>query len=263
MSPLPTTYLFIIAPNNSGSTLLRNLIAANAPCMTLLREGQHVPGFVGPSTRGTGTRLIWASRQEWIDQFRDPNVYDWSQTRKAWQAQADVPQSSNGTPKPVFVTSSPPFLLIVDQLRTHFPEARFVFLTRHPLAAIEGIIRRAHQQPLDKGDNIAEVAAQHMGYCLTMQTKNIERHSDVSIALRYEDLCAAPDNAAQRISDLVPALGDLRFHQRVSVKGEPPRPIIDRNEQQISRLTVDELTQIKGSGGYLLGPELSALGYDF
>lgn len=241
-----TTHMFVIGPNNSGTTLLRNLIAANGPCASLPMEGQHTPGFIGPSSRGTGTRLIWASRAEWIANFRDPAHYDWRETRTAWHVQAAKVDDLGAPVKPVFVTSSPPFLLIVDQLRAAFPDAFFVFLVRDPYAAIEGIIRRAGQQPLSGNENIAEVAARHISACLQYNLQNIEKHRDVGIALTYEDLCADPAQAARKIGALVPDLADLQFDAQVPVKGVPAAAIANKNAEQIARLTTEELEKANG-----------------
>ena len=236
------TNLFVIAPNNSGSTLLRNLIAANG-CLSLPMEGQHAPGFAGPSSRGTRTRLIWASREEWIETFSDPAKYDWGRSQAAWYAQATRPDEGRQRTKAVFVTSSPPFLLAVDQIRKHFRNPRFVFLVRNPYAAIEGIIRRADQQPLGPDDDIVEVAARHMLRCLREQAGNIDAHRDVSVSLTYEQLCASPAAAARCIDGLVPEIGGLDFNRSVPVKGMPASPIIDRNAEQIARLTRAQIAQ--------------------
>lgn len=241
-----STHLFVIGPNNSGSTLLRNLIAANGPCASLPMEGQHAPGFAGPSSRGTGTRLIWASRAEWIATFRDPAHYDWRATRKAWHAQTTMAEDLGSSKKGVFVTSSPPFLLIVDQLRAAFPGARFVFLVRNPYAAIEGIIRRAGQQPLRRGDHIAEIAARHITACLQYNQQNIDNYGDIGIALTYEELCADPAQAARKIGTLVPDLATMQFNAEVSVKGVPAAAIVNRNAEQIARLTDEDFETANG-----------------
>tara|TARA_R110002124_G_scaffold163261_1_gene330548 strand:+ start:8452 stop:9252 length:801 start_codon:yes stop_codon:yes gene_type:complete len=254
------THLFVIGPNNSGSTLLRTLIETGSQCLTLPMEGQHVPGFIGPSSRGTGTRLIWASRPEWVSAFRDPSAYDWSKTRRAWALQARNRADDQKSPSRILVTSSPPFLLIVDQLRAQFPDARFIFLARNPYAAIEGIVRRANQQPLAPGEDIAKIAATHIGKSLHQQAINIDQHADLSVSMTYEDLCENPEAAAAKIEDLAPELGSINFAKRVQVKGQPLGAIVNNNNKQIARLTAKE---IKDANAVLskFGGTLAKFGY--
>ncbi|MCW3836917.1 sulfotransferase family protein [Sphingomonas canadensis] len=236
------THLFVIAPNNSGSTLLRNAIASSRHCWSLPREGQHVPGFVGPSTRETGTRLIWASRPEWVALFSGIG-HDWRRTRDAWHAQATAQDPAAS----VFVTSSPPFLLNVAALRQAFSDARFLFLTRNPYAAIEGIMRRADQQPLEPGEDIRIVAARHLAVCLARQRNNLLDHGDIGMALSYEEMCADPRGTAARVAALVPALEGFEWPDRIAVKGIEGRPIADMNADQIARLSENDRSVISAT----------------
>ena len=134
---LVQTHLFIICPNNSGSTFLKNVLATASQTWNLVREGQHIYGFAGPK-RYYGMHLIWASKQEWVDMFCDDRVYNWQRSRKAWYFQA----FSRNPEAKIFVTKSPPFLLYVDQLQRHFTNAKFIFMVRNPYAVVEGIYRR-------------------------------------------------------------------------------------------------------------------------
>ena len=61
------THLFGIAPNNSGSSFLKEALATCRSTWNLTREGQRMLGFVGPATprkgrpdleRGTGLARV-------------------------------------------------------------------------------------------------------------------------------------------------------------------------------------------------------------
>src|SRR5262245_57750384 len=84
---LVRTHLFVICPNNSGSTFLKNALATSRRTWNLLREGQNTFGFAGPRSIGK-LALGWASDQRWIDRFTDSRNFDWPRIRRAWYFQA-------------------------------------------------------------------------------------------------------------------------------------------------------------------------------
>lgn len=240
LETLVKTHLFLISPNNSGSTFLRRALALSHHVWSLQREGQHMPGFAGPSTRGTGASLIWASSDKWIDLFSDPAAFDWQRTRRAWyfHASAHDPEAS------VLAVASPPFLLQVDQLAAAFGDARFLFVLRNPYAMVEGICRRADRQPIAPGDDIRTVAARHAVACFERQRDNLARHGDRGTYFTYETMCDAPGEVERAIIALVPALSDLQLDRKIKVKSIYDEQLRNMNPDQIARLTPEDLCVI-------------------
>ncbi len=234
---LVRTHLFVIGPNNSGTTFLSAVLAKSRHTWNLRREGQHTFGFVGPATRGTEVPLVWASEPAWIAHFADPAAYDWAATRRAWyfQAFARSPEAS------VFVTKAPPFLLVVDQLAEAFREARFLFLVRDPYATAEGIVRRRERQSDASRADVLRRAARHLVACFERQRANVAAFADRGVFFTYEAMCADPAGVGAQIRRLVPALGDLDLDQRVAVKGIYDERLRDMNADQIARLSADDL----------------------
>ena len=244
------THLFIICPNNSGSSVLKEALATCRNTWNLVLEGQGTPGFVGPPTVWTpapgepSARWIWASRQGWIDALRDPDAYDWPRTRVAWYgaAYARDPAAT------VFATKSPPFLLYVEELLRHFPDARLLFMVRNPYAVCEGICRRYRESFLS-GDRegfkapdggLEEAAATHVANCLRWQRRNLEAHGERGVLFTYEAMCADPAGTEERIQALVPALDDLNLRRRHAVK-EYDEVLTDMNARQIERLDAAQI----------------------
>ena len=239
------THLFIICPNNSGSSFLKEALAACRNTWNLQLEGHGTPGFVGPPTVWTpapgepSARWIWASRQDWMDALRNPDAYDWPRTRAAWYAAAYA-RDPGAT---VFVTKSPPFLLYVDELVRHFPDARFLFMVRNPYAVCEGICRRYrhsflsgdHERFEEPAGGLEEAAATHVANCLRWQRRNLEAHGERGVLFTYETMCADPAGTEAGIRALVPALNDLDLRRRHAVK-EYDEALTDMNAQQIERL---------------------------
>lgn len=253
-----TRHLFLLAPNNSGSTFLAAALGACARAWSLPREGQHVAGFHGPSSRGTGTRLLWAADPASIATFRDPAAYDWARTNRAWNfhARADHPEADT------LIVASPPFLLIADQLAAAFPDAAFLIMVRNPYAVAEGIIRRgAAAGPVAPGDSLAAAAARHIVATLAAQQANRTALADRAALFTYEEMCRAPDAVTRRIDALVPALADLTLDRSLPVKGRYHERLRDMNAEHVARLTPDQRADLDAVfAGHR--PLLAAFGYD-
>ncbi len=223
------THLFVICPNNSGSTFLKEVLATSRATWNLHREGQKMLGYAGP-VPGSDVALIWASTPALRDSLTDARSYDWARTCRAWyfQAFAQDPRAS------VFVTKSPPHLLLVEDLARHFANPKFVFMVRDPYAVCEGICRymRGRLPPSD----LPERAARHVVACLAQQRRNVEAHRSDGVFFTYEAMCREPGVAGRRIAALAPELDDLELRRRVAVKGHYHEMLTDMNERQIARL---------------------------
>ncbi len=251
LARLIATHLFVICPNNSGSSFLAAALHTCRAVWRLPQEGHWVQGFRGPvpwrlrRPGGPPPDLLWASRREWINQFTDPSRHDWPITRKAWyfHARARDPNAS------VFVARSTPHLLQVEQLQHHFPNARFVFMVRNPYAVCEGICRRYRTRRVHAyesgfvrtGRSLEATAARHVAACLAWQRRNVERYRDSGVFFTYEAMCAAPVETARRIHGLVPALDDLNLRQRLVAK-DYREMLTDMNERQLANLGGEQIT---------------------
>ena len=238
------SHLFVVAPNNSGSTFLSNALATCLAVWSLPEEGQTIPGYVGPVTTRGPDLAIWAAERRNRRLFADPQRHDWPRTRKAWyfHARARSPEAS------VFVVKSSQQVLQVDQLAKHFRNAKFLFMVRDPYAMCEGICRnhrrrfgRQAQPPAQaKGRSLEERAAAHALNCLIEQRRNIEACGDHGVFFTYEAMCAAPEQAAQKIRSLAPELADLNLRRRLPVKGRYFEMLKDMNARQIASLTAEQ-----------------------
>ena len=225
------THLFGVAPNNSGSTFLKEALTTCRATWNLQHEGQRMLGFVGPS-QYRKIPLIWNAEPEWRAVLTDPGAYDWPRTRRAWyfQAFARTPEAS------VFYTKQPPFLLYVGELARHFPNPKFLFMVRNPYAVCEGICRNLRRSGLARGRDLPAAAARHVVHCFDSQRRNVETHGERGVFFTYEAMCDEPEAVEAKIRALVPELDDLRLRQRLLVKGHYHEPLTNMNERQIARL---------------------------
>ena len=226
-----TTHLFVICPNHGGSTFLKEALATCRMTWNLEREGQHMLGFAGPSSRASRAGLLWASEQRFIDLFSDDAAYDWWRIRNAWyfQAFARDPAAT------VFVTKSPPFLLNVAGLNRNFPNPRFLFVVRNPYAVVEGIWRRRWKRPNFDAPTMLQAAARHAVTCLEYQRRNVDAYRDNGRFFTYEAMCDRPLEVEAQIRSLVPELDDITLRQKLAVKGMYDEMLTNMNDRQIGR----------------------------
>ena len=225
------THLFGIAPNNSGSTFLKEALATCRATWNLLHEGQHMLGFAGP-VASKEAPLIWSAEPDWLAPLTDPGAFDWPHTRRLWYFQAFACTSAAS----VFYTKAPPFLVYADELAKHFPNTKFLFMVRNPYAVCEGICRNLRRSRLARGRDLRAAAARHVVNCLDYQRRNLETHGERGVFFTYEEMCGEPEAVEGKIRALVPELDDLRLRQRLLVKGHYHEMLTNMNERQIARL---------------------------
>ena len=248
LADLIGTHLFVVCPNNSGSTFLAAALETCRAAWRLPREGQMIRGFAGPTTIAPTGRerwfpgLLWASEPRWRDLFADPRHYDWPRTRKAWYFHA----RAHALDASVFVTKSTQHVLHVEQLVRHFRNARFLFMVRDPYAVCEGICRRYRtrlgarfqRQFVVPGRSLP--AAAHVVNCLAWQRRNVEAYRDRGVFFTYEEMCAEPVTVERKIETLVPELDDLILRRRIAVK-EYDEMLTDMNARQIANLAAEDV----------------------
>ena len=248
---LVDTHLFCVVPNHGGSSFLRTALETSHATWNLTFDGPWLRGYVGPRWKPLPNfpmpGKVWAAEPRWAAALADPARHDWRSTRHAWyfQAHAWRPDAS------VFVEKSVRNPAQVQMLASNFRNAKFLFVVRNPYAVCEGIWRtfqQRHRQLTSAacwgGKPFEEVVARHVLNILRMQARNLDAFGERGVFFTYEELCRAPEHVARRIRALVPALGDLRLRQRLSVKGTYDEPLTDMNAKQIARLNARQLAAI-------------------
>ena len=249
LADLIETHLFVVCPNNSGSTFLAAALGDCRAAWRLPTEGQMIRGFAGPvpwrpEASPWIPRLLWASEQRWIELIAAPGSYDWPRIRKAWYWYA----SAHADDATVFVAKSPHHVLHVAQLATHFSNARFLFMVRNPYAVCEGICRRYRTRLAEHlkrqfavpGRRLPTAAAIHVANCLAWQRRNIEAWRDRSVFFTYEEMCEEPEAVAQEVRALIPAIDDLVLNRRIAAK-DYDEVLANMNSRQIANLRAEDV----------------------
>jgi hypothetical protein len=224
------THLFIVCPNNSGSTLLVELLGTSAHASifdSLNHEGQWVAKTAGegimPYPQGHELRN-WTVN---TSKFADPCNYDWPRLKQAWT-------DAWSTSKSVRVEKTPSLVVSAPMFQEQFENARFLLCIRDPYAFCEGVRRRQGYA--------LEIAAAHWLRSAELQLRNKELLTP-QVFFTYEELCDRPSEVVGRIADLIPELADIdvtRVFDVMSCRSE----IRDQNRTQIARLSADDIGAI-------------------
>ncbi|MCA8949212.1 MAG: sulfotransferase [Planctomycetes bacterium] len=206
------TYLFVLCPPYSGSTLLWNLVSTSEAVSALPTEGQFLP------------EVAELMRHEPWNRDRE---LPWPRIKAVWDAHWDHRKS-------VLVEKSPPNIIRTADIVAHFQPVAFLVMVRDPYAHCEGLMRRNGWSP--------ELAAEFAVRCLEQQDRNA-RELAPALRITYEQLAGDPDATARRIEAFLPRLGRLDTGRRFrihAVDGYVERGIEDLNATKIARLSTAE-----------------------
>ncbi|MCB1705202.1 MAG: sulfotransferase [Halioglobus sp.] len=208
-----STYLFVLCPPYSGSTLLWKLLSTSANVSALPTEGQFLP------------ELEHIMREK---PWRRDHPLPWIDIKRVWERYWD-------SGKPVLLEKSPPNLIRPHEILAHFDPVRFIVMVRNPYAQAEGLMRRNNWTP--------SRAANFSMMCLRTQLDNANALQD-TLVITYESLVQDPATACGQLADFMPALSDMdpsanfEIH---SIDGTRNRPITDLNSRKIAALTADQI----------------------
>ncbi|GAA3836235.1 sulfotransferase [Sphaerisporangium flaviroseum] len=177
---LLTAPVFIISPVRSGSTLLRALLDAHSKL--------HAPHelHVRRLTVGFGTLLAEQAMEALGHNQADLEHLLWDRV-----LHRELVRSGKET----IVDKTPANAFAYKRLITCWPDARFVFLLRHPVS----IARSWHEASPEKRSQ-EEAALDALRY---MKAVEKARSALTGPTLRYEDLTADPERETRRVCDFL------------------------------------------------------------
>ncbi|MGH9064284.1 MAG: sulfotransferase family protein [Acidimicrobiales bacterium] len=197
-NPEDHTLVFVGGLHRSGTTLLARLLASSP----------DVSGFAGtgaPSDEGQYLQDVYPTANVYGGPGRfgyQPDMHQTEGSVLATRASRDVlwAQWSRhwDLSRPVLVEKSPPDLLKARLLQALFPEARFVFVVRHPLPTAIATQRWCHRSLLRLVD--------HWAHCHLLMQGDLP-HLRRRLVVRYEDLTSDPCSTLLAVRSFV-GLGD-------------------------------------------------------
>lgn len=236
--PVPEKWVFIVGCNDSGTTLLHNILAKHPFIGSMPNEGQFCTDqLITP--KSLGLSRIWATQIDrfYLDENSTPDI-NIRKLKRQWAS------SYNNVHKPILIEKSPPNTARVRWLQAHFPIVYFIGIHRNGYAVAEGI-RRKTGYPIElcirQWKNANEV--------LIRDFSKINHKALIS----YEDLT---ENTEQTLNYLVNFLNIDPFdnnilNKKLIVNGKS-MGIQNMNPHSIPRLSPEEITEIDKEAKELL-----------
>jgi hypothetical protein len=192
---VPAEPIFLLSLPRSGSTFVQRVLAAHPAVATQSEPWLLLPLFY--ATRRGGVRAEYWHTQavDAIDDFcRElPGGTD-DYLTAVRELALSLYSLAAGPEARYFLDKSPHYHFVLDELFRTFPDARFVFLWRNPLASISSAIetwRGGRWQP-------SYFVPEYVDG-LRRLVKASEAHRDRVCAVRYEDLVAGDEQEWRRV----------------------------------------------------------------
>jgi hypothetical protein len=226
--PKNAKWLFIVGCENSGTTLLSEILAKHSDISALPDEGQYFTNEF-PIDWKLGLSRMWTLRDDLFTLSREATSPDPYRVKKEWLFRLD--QS-----KPCFLEKTPANIARMLWLDEHFQEAYFIGIVRNGYAVAEGIRRRA--EPIHPRDGWPiELAARHWSQSNNIMLKNAES-VERFLLIRYEDLVTDLEGCLDTAQNFL----GLKCQQILDnstlykIHGETSR-IVNMNKRSIDRLS--------------------------
>jgi hypothetical protein len=239
-------WLFVVGCNNSGTTLLVEILQSHGLIRSLPKEGQRLTTAI-PNSAPVGVGRVFTQR---LDLFRLTETDDGQcvpRLRYDWAYYSDRRPG-------IRLEKSPPNTLRSRWLQRHFTPAKFLVLVRNPYAVCEGVARR-------RGHSI-EDAARHWRLVHEILDEDMP-HLQECLTVRYEDFCEAPRQQFTRIQSFLgvdvpfdPMLFTTEFKAH-NMDGAPQQ-LQNFNERSISNLSAGDIQTITR----VIGDRMVRWGYE-
>lgn len=245
-------WCFILGINNSGTTLLHDLLARHPGIRSLPRldlvtaEGQwHTTAL--PTEGEHGVPRLFGTLP---DAFRRTEE---DAPEAAVRALHDWGFRYLGQEGEVLLEKSPPSALRGRWLQSHFRPSRFVVMFRHPCAVAEGVRRRGGCDLRDAARHWAAANELLLG-----DLPYLDRWTEV----RYEELCADPEATLARLAGFLDLPAEFRQEDLIGLNvhslDESVDTIENFNPRSFERLSSEEMKIV----GEETGTIAEQLGYE-
>ncbi len=247
-------WIFILGCYNSGTTLLKDILASHPEIGTLPGEGVRFTDAL-PRPEEFGWNRMWC---RCLDQLRLQPSEDMEARAHRIKRQWSILYPSG---RPFLLEKSVANAVRTDFLQTYFAPAYFIYLVRNGYAVAEGIRRKANPA---KYGNPTYPSSYPIALCaeqwratdriLTADRPRLERF----LCLKYEELAATPGSSLQTVTDFLglDPLEDGKLHRSWQVHGLQSE-IRDMNEDALERLSDEDIAQVQE----VAGEELAKHGY--
>ncbi|HUF73003.1 MAG TPA: sulfotransferase [Gammaproteobacteria bacterium] len=210
--------IFVISQPRSGSTLLQRVLAGHPDIQTSAETWIMLHPVYGQRDEGIetefGARWRRTAVSEFLEHYTDgAHVYD--DATRAF-AQVIYGNALARAGRTLFLDKTPRYFFIIPDLYRLFPDARFVFLLRNPIAVLASEL-----ETYVKGDwPILGLFAPDLRDAPRLILEGIRLLGDAAIQVRYEDFVAEPEAAISRLCRSL----RIEFHDSMLDYSATPAP---------------------------------------
>jgi len=234
--------IFLLSLPRSGSTLFQRLLAAHDEISTAPEPWILLPQIYALRERGASAEYGQVPAARAIKEFAQAlprGEDDYLEELRAFVL--GLYHKASGGQGRYFLDKTPRYYFIVDELFRLFPDGKFIFLWRDPLAVVASIVEtwgrgkwNLERWRHDLFDGVPALVAAH------------ERHEGAAVALRFEDLVSDPHASLRPVfeyleipydPEIITSFSDVRLDARMGDK---------RGSSQYGTLSTDPLDKWKG-----------------
>lgn len=189
--------IFLFSLPRSGSTLLQRILSLNREIRTVSEPWILLPHFYSLKTDGVFAEYSHQMQHAAVEDFCSKLPGGRADYLAAVRNHAlDLYRLAGGGDANYFLDKTPRYHLVVNEIFETFPDAKFIFLWRHPFAVVASIMETAaggrwnlFRMHVDLYDGLENLVGAYAN------------QKDRSLAVRYETLVNNPVSECSRIFD--------------------------------------------------------------
>jgi len=193
----PVRPLFVFSLPRAGSTLVQRVLSAAPEVASTAEPWILLPFLYARRESGIyaeyGHSTLFVAFNEFIGRLPGGEV-DYAAELRRFVSRLYRRAACNGAT--YFLDKTPRYHFVVDEVMELFPDARFIFLWRNPLATAASMIDtwgagrwKLYTYKADLYTGLANLVSAYQG------------HADRALAVRYEDLVSEPEASWRRVFD--------------------------------------------------------------
>jgi hypothetical protein len=196
VDPMGGGLIFLISQPRSGSTLLQRILGGHAEIHTAAEPWIMLHPLYALKTSGLRAEYDEAWARKALDDFLGRHADGERTYLEAVRAMASVlyGRALAGTGKRLFLDKTPRYYHVIPELQQVFPQARFLFLLRNPLAVLASILDAWVKDDWPLWHYHADLLSAPR---LILEGMSLVGAQGLSV--RYEDLVSTPETTVGRV----------------------------------------------------------------
>ncbi len=268
--------IFLISQPRAGSTLLQRILSGHSDIHTIAEPWIMLYPIYALKNNGLlaefDSNLARQGLEDFLSQVPEGQELYYKALRHMGSTLYNRALEVSG--KRLFLDKTPRYHLIIPELKKVFPEAKFIFLLRNPLAVLSSTLKTWFQnnpETLKKSPNYLDILQGPSNLVKGMQLLARD-----AIVVKYEELVEYSENSVRAICN---KLG-ISFRPEMLTYGDKPKPIgrfgdpvgiyqhsrpVTHNiDKWLKNISSPELVGFADQYLETLGPDIvSKMGYDF